>query len=217
MLFRSRQLAALATRLSGPLRVCALGGEELLSHLHACVTGLAQPVQDPGPGVYLDQVLSTQHVTAGWEPVVGSQHLAIVALFHLPGRISPAHLDALNDVSFPFRLSIRFTPLDVRSAQRIIDRYSLGWFWMQRSARDLLLSSSQNVAPPNDPFANRHAVDMLDDAADATHVNQKGEHRFAFFTASIVVAGASRSEANRQAAAIVKILEIGRASCRERV
>ncbi|HET9211122.1 MAG TPA: hypothetical protein VFR03_12025, partial [Thermoanaerobaculia bacterium] len=203
-----RQLAALASRLAGPLRVHPLGGEELLSHLHACVTGLSQPVRDPGPGVYLDQILSTQHVTAGWEPAVGSQHLAIVAFFHLPGRILPAHLDALNDVPFPFRLSVRFTPLDTRSAQRIIDRYSLGWFWMQRSAKDLLLSSTpQNVAPANDPFANRHAVDMLEDAADATHLNQQGEHRFAFLTASILVAGASRTEANQHAGAIVKLLE----------
>jgi len=203
-----RQLAALTARLSGSLRVRGLGAEELLSHLHACVTGLSQPVRDPGPGIYLDQVLSTQPVTAGWEPAVGSQHLAIVSFFHLPGRMTPAHLDALNDVSFPFRLSIRFTPLDLRSAQRIIDRYSLGWFWMQRSAKDLLLSSSSpNVAPPNDPFANRHAVDMLDDAADATHINQQGEHRFAFFTATILVAGGSRSEASQRAGAIVKLLE----------
>lgn len=202
------QLAALASRLTGPVRLRALRGEELLAHLHTCITSTSQPVRDPGTGIYLDQVLSTQPVTAGWEPVIGSQHLAIVALFHLPGRVAPAHLDALNDVPFPFRLSIRFTPLDLRAAQKIIDRYSLGWFWMQRSARDLLLSSStQRVAPPTDPFANRHAVDMLNDAADATHVNQQGEHRFAYFTAAVIVPGSTRSEAHQRAAAVVKLLE----------
>jgi type IV secretion system protein TrbE len=203
-----RQLGELESRLAGPLRVRPLGGEELLAHLHSCVTGLSQQLRDPGPGVYLDQVLSTQHVTAGWDPVVGSQQLAIVALFHLPGRVTPAHLDALHDVPFPFRLSIRFTPLDLRAAQRIIDRYSLGWFWMQRSARDLLLSSgSQPVAAPTDPFANRHAVEMLDDAADATRLNQQAEHRFAFFTAAIVLAAPTRAEASQRAAAITKLLE----------
>ena len=202
------QLANLQSRLSGPLRVRPLAGSELLSHLHTCVTGRSHPVNDPGPGVYLDQVLATQHTTGGWEPVVGSLNLAIVALFHLPGRMTPAHLDALNDVPFPFRLSLRFTPLDLRAAQKIIDAYSRGWFWMQRSARDLLTAASQtSPTPQNDPFLNRHAVDMLDDAADATRINHHAEHRFAFFTANLIAYGATREESNANALALSKVLE----------
>ena len=200
-----RNLDILRSRLGGALRIRPLDAEELLGHLYSCVTGKYQTVRVPGPGIHLDQILSTQHATAGWEPVVGSQHLALVALFHLPGRMAPAHLDALNDTPFPYRLSVRFTPLDLRAAQSIIDRYSRGWYWMQSSARDLLTKGQS--AAPGDPFVNRHAVDMLDDAADATRLNNQAEHRFAFFTASIVLAGDSRRQAQERALAMAKLLE----------
>jgi type IV secretion/conjugal transfer VirB4 family ATPase len=200
-----RQLESLESRLSGPIRVRPLNGAELLAHLNGCLNGRHHLVNDPGDGVYLDQILATQHLTTGWEPVVGSNHLAFVALFHLPGRITPAHLDALNDLPYPYRLSVRFTPLDMRSAQSVIDRYSRGWFWMQRSARDMLTSSQP--ASTADPFVNRHAVDMLEDGADATRLNHEAEHRFAYFTACLVLSGATRVEANDRAAATSKILE----------
>jgi type IV secretion/conjugal transfer VirB4 family ATPase len=200
-----RKLDVLHSRLTGALRVRPLSAEELLSHLYGCVTGKHQNVRVPGSGVYLDQILSTQHVTAGWEPVVGSQHLAIVAFFHLPGRMTPAHLDALNDTPFPYRLSVRFTPLDLRAAQSVIDRYSRGWYWMQSSARDLLTKGQ--ASSTGDPFTNRHAQDMLDDAADATRLNSQAEHRFAYFTASVVLAGDTRREAQERALAMSKILE----------
>jgi type IV secretion system protein VirB4 len=197
-------LSALRSRLSGVLRVRPLDGEELLSHLYACLTGRHQLVRDPGPGVYLDQVLSTEHAVAGWEPRIGDSHLALLAFSHLPARLSPAALDALNDVPFAFRLSVRFTPLDTRSAQSIIDSYSRGWFWMQRSARDLLTTSEPQRS--DDPFINRHAVDMLHDASDATRINHQGEHRFAYFTANLVVHGETRAAANDHARELGKLL-----------
>jgi type IV secretion/conjugal transfer VirB4 family ATPase len=201
------QLAALHSRLGGPLRLRALGGPELLAHFHSCVTGESHPVNDPGPGVYLDQVLSSRHMTGGWEPAVGSRHFEILSLFHLPGRMTAAHLDALNDVPFSYRMSIRFTPLDIRAAQKVIDTTTRGWFWMQKSARDMLLPSQQPQSPGSDPFTNRFAVDMLDDGADATQVNQASEHRFAYLTSCFLIPGDSRSQAHERALALSKVLE----------
>lgn len=200
------QLEVLRSRLSGSLRVRPLEGEELLAHFHACLTGLHHPVRDPGAGVYLDQVLASQHATAGWEPAVGALHFAIVALSHLPGRISPADLDALNDIGFPFRLSVRFTLLDTRASQAVIDRYTQGWFWMQRSAADLLIPSSEKADKDKELLRSRHAVHMLDDAADASQLNAAGEHRFAYFTANLIVPGATRQEANQHALELTKFL-----------
>jgi hypothetical protein len=66
------QLEGLRSRLSGPVRVRPLDGPELLTHLNRCLNSRHHSVSDPGEGVYLDQILATQHVTTCWEPVVGT-------------------------------------------------------------------------------------------------------------------------------------------------
>jgi type IV secretion/conjugal transfer VirB4 family ATPase len=198
-----QQLQTLRKRLSGALTITPLGASEFLSHLHTCINGSHQLINDPGNAVYLDQVLATSHLTTGWEPRLDSQHLTPVSVYHLPGSIAPADLDSLNDLPFAFRMSVRFSPLDSRAAQKVIDRYTLGWFWGQKGLRDLLTTKER----PNDPFVNQHAVEMMGDASAATAANQAGEHRFAYVTSVFLVPGPTRPHSLENARVLTKLLE----------
>jgi type IV secretion system protein TrbE len=200
-----QQVQALAGRLGSVVRVYPLSVTEQLSHLHSCLSGSNGTILDPGPGVFLDQVLANRSFTTGWQPRLDDLHLTPVAINHLPGTIPPAHLDALNDLPFPYRLSVRLSPLGSREAQTIISRYTQTWFWGQKSARDLLTTKDREDR--EDPFKNQHAVEMMHDAAAATATNQAGEHRFAYFTAVVLVPGSTRAESSERAAHLAKLLE----------
>lgn len=195
-------LEVFASKLGSALPIRRLTGPEMISHFYSCVTGRHQVVADPGPGVFLDQVLAT-NATGGWEPVVGDQQLALLSFFHLPGRAHPAMLDKLSDTPFPYRLSVRFTPLSGHTAGKIISAYTRGWSWMQKSPSTYLRKDSDR---PDDPYVNRHAQDMLQDAAEAVAANTRAEHRFCLFTATLVLAAATRQLVDERAIALGKIL-----------
>ena len=64
------EAAQLERRLSTHLKVVRLGSDELLTHLHACLTGLDHPVKAPAHGAWLDGLLADQPVAGGWMPRV---------------------------------------------------------------------------------------------------------------------------------------------------
>lgn len=206
-----QQFEILASRLTGPLRVTPLSASGLLTHLHECLTTKHHQVAVPPAGRYLDLTLASETFIGGWEPKIGATHLSILAISGLPATTTPALLNALNDLPFAYRFTTRLIPLSTPSAQRIISRQQRGWYWGQQSAADLLRGRTLTEA---DPFRNRHASSMVDESADATHLNQGGDVRF-FLTTPVVVLGASQPDrAIQSARQMKKLLEDQGFTCR---
>jgi type IV secretion/conjugal transfer VirB4 family ATPase len=203
LLFFKDQLAALEARLSAHLRLRPQDATQFLTHLKTCLAGSFQTLRDPGPGVYLDQVLATTTLTTGWEPRLDDQQLSPVSIYHLPGSILPADLDALNDLPFPFRFSIRFSPLGTLAAQKVMDLYTQAFFMSQKSLKDLMTTKDRGA---DDPFRDRHAAAMLSDVADALAANQGGPHRFCYLTATLLLPGPTREIARDRATSVEKLL-----------
>ncbi len=206
-----QQFEVLASRLAGPLRVTPLSASGLLTHLHECLTSKHHPVAAPPAGRYLDLTLASEPFLGGWEPRIGEVHLRILGVTGLPATTTPALLNPLNDLPFPYRFTTRLIPLSTPSAQRIISRQQRGWSWDQQSAASLFRGRTLAEA---DPFRNRHASAMVDEAADATRLNQEADVRF-FLTTPVVVLGDSRPDrATQNARQMKKLLEDRGFTCR---
>ena len=83
------EAAQLERRLSRPIRRSpGLGSRQLLTHLHASLTGLAHPVEPPPHGAYLDSLLADRALAAGWAPKIGDLHscawIAAASASHTP-------------------------------------------------------------------------------------------------------------------------------------
>ena len=92
-----REIAALENRLSASFKLRRLRArteveedgteavyDELLQHLHYCVTGIDQPIRLPSVPMYLDAVIGGQELWGGVTPRIGRKYLQVVAIEGFP-------------------------------------------------------------------------------------------------------------------------------------
>ncbi len=196
------RLKALEERLSSVLRVEALSRGRTLGHLRECATGMGGGrAADFEPGILLDTVLGPQDFVGGWEPRLGELHLALISVEGLPASTRPGELSALGELPFPLRYSTRFIPLPPAEAAGAIRRMQRQWFWAEPSVGSLLAGKE-----PAKGFENRHAAAMVEEAAEATALNESGEAAFGFLTTVVVLAASSREEVASEARQVLKVL-----------
>jgi type IV secretory pathway VirB4 component len=213
------EAAQLERRLSGHLKIERLSSRQLLTHLHACLTGLPHPVEPPPHGAYLDSLLADRPLAGGWAPRIGDLHLRLIALHGFPHASFPGILDFLGGLGFPFRASHRIVALSQTTAARQISRLRLSWFKRRRGAgswlRELTASSSGAAGPgagsqrerDDELFLDQDAAGMAKDAAAAAAENASGRVRFCLYTPVLLVADADPARADHQAAEVLKALD----------
>ena len=204
-------LGALDTRLGSRLSFQALGPQELLTHLHECLTGLTHVVAPPPHGAYLDAVIADQALVGGFEPSIGAKAVRVVAIHGYPDRSRPGELDALNSLASEFRWSTRIIPLGTREAARIIRRHQLQWFKKRKGAaawaQELLAGGQTRRVNADDALWLDHdARAMAEDASQASTLNARGDVRFCYVTQNAVIIDRARERADTFANDLVKSL-----------
>jgi type IV secretion system protein VirB4 len=204
-------VAALETRIGPRLDFTALGPQELLTHLHECLTGLTHVVAPPPHGSYLDGIVADQPLVGGFEPSIGSKAIRVVAIQGYPDRSRPGELDALNSLASEFRWSTRIIPLGTSEASRIIRRHQLQWFKKRKGAgawaQEMLGGGKSSVKDGDDALWMDHdARAMAEDASRAATSNARGDVRFCFVTQNAVVMDTAREKADSFATQLVKAL-----------
>jgi type IV secretion/conjugal transfer VirB4 family ATPase len=207
------EAAQLERRLSTHLKIARLGSDALLTHLHACLTGLEHAVHAPAHGAYVDSLLADRPLAGGWAPRVGDLHLRAVAIHGFPHESFPGVLDFLGGLGFPFRASHRLVPLSQAAAARLIARVRLSWFKRRRGAASWLRElasdgTARSAARERDDelFLDQDAGAMARDAAAAAAENASGRVRFCLYTPLVLTADADPAVAGRHAAEVVKAL-----------
>jgi type IV secretion/conjugal transfer VirB4 family ATPase len=209
------EMAQLERRLSTHLKVARLGSDEMLTHLHGCLTGLDHPVKAPTGGAYLDALLADQPLAGGWTPQVGALAVRLVAVHGFPHESFSGVLDFLGGLGFSFRASHRVIPLSQASAARRIARTRLGWFKKRRGAASWLrelTGGGADRAPSaarerdDELFLDQDAGAMARDAAAAAAENASGRVRFCLYTPVVLVADRDPARADQNAAEVVKAL-----------
>lgn len=212
------EAAQLERRLSGHLKIARLDARQLLTHLHACLTGLPHPVEPPPHGAYLDALLADRPLAGGWAPRIGDLHLRLVALHGFPHASFPGVLDFLGGLGFPFRASHRIVALSQATAARHIARLRLSWFKRRRGAGSWLRELASQTpsggaaagsarARDDELFLDQDAAAMAHDAAAAAAENASGLVRFCLYTPVVVVADADPARADQLAAEVRKALD----------
>ena len=207
-------LADLEGRLSAALAMSRLSSGELVTHLHACLTGLHHPVAAPAPGAYLGHVLCDQPLAGGFKPRVGGLHVRPVAIQGFPPETYSGILAFLGELGHGFRWSSRFIPLSPAAAAKEIRRQRMGWLSKRKGAAALLRDAA---SPPSQArtaqqerddalFMDGHAQRMVEDAAEAMATGSSGDVRFGYHTAVVLVMEERAERADTAAVEVLKAL-----------
>ena len=195
-----REIAALENRLSASFKLRRLrarteieedGSEvvydELLQHLHYCVTGIDQPIRLPAVPMYLDAVIGGQELWGGVTPRIGRKYLQVVAIEGFPAESYSGILTELGELAFDYRWSTRYIFLDSWEALSHIERFRRKW----KQQVIPFLAQLFNFKTDN---INEDAASMVSDASSAKVGISGGAVSAGYYTANIIFFGEGREE-----------------------
>jgi type IV secretion/conjugal transfer VirB4 family ATPase len=202
-------LRELESRFPSVIRLERLDADQLLTHLHTCLTGKSHSVAVPEDASDLTRVLVDEDLWGGFEPVVGGMAFRVVGITDFPLRSRPGLLDDLNKLSLPYRFSSRLIPIGPAEAQKRIRWQTKGFARKARPAAQQFRDSNKDVAGRDvrdEFFADQHSIRMALDSSDAAALAEGGSVRFCYYTPAVVVWGQDEGEATLIAREIVEVL-----------
>jgi len=206
------QVSEVEMRLRGPLRLRRLSTEELLRHLHTCLTGLRHPVAPPPVNVGLSSYLADQQVFGGFAPRVGNRHVRAVSLHGFPNATSQGILGRLHNLPAAYRWSTRLIMLSSETASQLIRTRRHSWFKKRKGLSEALRSfTGQQVSEEQrrierEFFEDESAVRMATDAKEALTRMQSAEARYCLYTSTFIVMEREEARAEEIAEEIREVL-----------
>ena len=195
-----REIRALENRLSASFRLRRLRGrteveedgsevvyDELLQHLHYCVTGIDQPIRMPDVPLYLDAVIGGQELWGGVTPRIGRNYLQVVAIEGFPAESYSGILTDLGELALDYRWSTRYIFLDSWEALSHIERFRRKW----KQQVIPFLAQLFNFKTDN---INEDAALMVQDAGAAKVGISGGTVSAGYYTANIIFFGEEREQ-----------------------
>jgi type IV secretion system protein TrbE len=187
------------------LNLVMMDSHALLSYLNWCLTGekvkLRLPIKH---GAFLKHYLASCDLVGGETPMLGDKHMRAVTIMGFPGESYPAILDKLNYIDFAYRFNTRFILIGQYEGSKIIDRLSSLWYQKRISTMDtikLSLSIDSNIK------INQNSQMQYQDAETAKALNDSGNVKFGFYTASIIIMHQEIEQVEQQSAKIRSLFQ----------
>ncbi len=162
-----------------------LNSADLLSYLKLCITGDIAPATVPPDGCFLDVVLASRNVTAGYLPRVGENYIYVLSIVgYLNEETLPGLLEELGTYPLIYRWSNRFIPLSENTAKREIKRYVRNW---NNKVKGLSGVFKEAIFGKPSNKINNDALQMSQQATTASTLNSSGNTRFGYWSSALVL------------------------------
>jgi type IV secretion/conjugal transfer VirB4 family ATPase len=187
------------------LNLSIMDSQTLLSYISWCLTGEKVKLQLPiKHGAFLKHYLSACDLVGGESPKLGDRHMRCVTIMGFPNESYPAILDKLNYIDFAYRFNTRFILINQYEGSKLIDRLSNLWYQKRISAMDTIKLS---LAIDSNIRINKNSQTQYQDAQTAKLLNDAGNVKFGFYTASVVIMHHDLHQVESQAAQIRSIFQ----------
>jgi type IV secretion/conjugal transfer VirB4 family ATPase len=153
--------------------------DRLLRYLRRCIVGGDHPFSLPDIPVYLNEILASDDLCGGVEPLIGRKHVRVIALDGFPKTSFPGILGELDSLAMEYRWSTRAILLDPEEAKGLLDKTRKKWRSRIRGFTDQILRSQSGAV-------NLYAQAMAEDAELAMAVAASGDVQFAQYTSNII-------------------------------
>lgn len=207
------KLSSIATGLRDLLHMSPMGtivvgkgddqykSDELVNHLHYCLTGNERKLRIPDRPMYMDTWLGYEQFWTGMCPRIGKKYIACVAISGFPRFSSPGILSLLEELPVEYRWSTRFIFRDQQGALATLDKYYRKW---KQWAGGSVLSQ---IRRDGGGEPDRDAASMTEEVNDATKEAKSGAVTFGDYTTVIVLMGEDRKLLELRADYVKKEIE----------
>lgn len=186
-------------------QVVELKNDSLLTYLHQCVsTRRDMQVTLPPLPFYLDEMLTDDDLTGGFEPRLGEQFLQTVSVRAYPHRTLPGLLDGLNQLALPYRWVVRWLPMDKPDAEKLIASLRRQWFAKRKGLASLL---KEVITKEASTLEDSDSVNKAHDADEALQYLGSDLCSFGYFTLTVTVWDGDLRRAKEKAAAVQRVID----------
>lgn len=162
-----------------------MDSQTILSYISWCLTGEFVNLRPPlKTSVFLKHYLAAKDLIGGENPKMGDKYIRAISVTGFPFESYAGILDKLNYVDFPYRFSTRFIMINQYEGGKIIDRISSLWYQKRINAFDTIKMS---LAIDTNVKVNQNADTQYFDAERARALNDAGDVKFGFYTATIII------------------------------
>lgn len=216
--FRTK-ISAFFNYMSGAdISVKTMSSAELLTYIHAALTGLPHPVRVPSgmrPWInrfhneeanatipppmlsFIDTVVASQDFIGGFEPKIGDNYIGVISITGLPTETTPGMLDMLNRLKSGYRWSTRFISLGQATAEK-----QLGWItrqWLRKQYSVFQTIKGMLFAKGEPPKPKQEVVEKLEQLEELKALNADGQVRFGYYNTEIILYNPNREQLKREA------------------
>lgn len=177
-----------------------IASDELVNHLHHCLTGEYLALRIPSNPMYLDTWLGYCEMYVGDTPTLNDKFISCIAIEDFPNHSFPGILDLLEGLPLEYRWSSRFIFVDQQEAIRTLDKHRKKW---QQRTRGFL---TQVFKLPNGQI-NTDALSMAEDSAAAVNEARSGLVAYGYYTPVVVLMHKDRQVLEENARFIKREIE----------
>ena len=184
--------------LTEQLNLVQMNSQSLLSYISWCLTGEVVDLKVPVKyGVFLKHFLASKDLVGGENPKIGDKFIRAVTIMGFPSESYPGILDRLNYVDFEYRFNTRFIMIGQYEGSRMIDKIANLWYQKRISAMDTIKMS---LAIDSNVKVNQNSNSQFQDAESAKLLNDTGDVKFGFYTATVILTDDDSVSIERNAA-----------------
>ncbi len=191
------KLSEVSELITQQLTLKPMNSAEILSYISWCLTSDKINLTIPkNYATFLKHFLACCDLTGGDAPKVGDKYIRAVTVMGFPSESYAGILDKLNYLGFEYRFNTRFIMIDQFEGNKIIERVSNLWYQKRISAADTVKMS---LAIDSNIKINQHSDTQYQDAEKALALNDDGEVKFGFYTATIMLFDDNEQEVEQKA------------------
>jgi len=184
--------------------VAYLREAELLTYLHGCVSTRRLKVAMPPTPFYLDEMLTDDALTGGFEPKLGEHYLKTVSVHAYAQRTIPGLLDALNRLSIGYRWVVRWLPMDKSDAEKHIGSIRRQWFAKRKGLMALMREA---ITKEPTTLEDSDSLNKAQDADEALQFLGADLCSYGYLTLTVTVADRDPRKAQEKAAAVQQVID----------
>lgn len=183
---------------------------DLLTYLHDCVStrrfrGSAQGrLSVPPTPFYLDEMLTDDVLTGGFEPKLGEEYLKTVSVHAYAHRTTPGLLDTLNQLAIGYRWVVRWLPMDKTDAEKHIGSIRRQWFAKRKGLMALVREA---ITKEPTTLEDSDSLNKAQDADEALQFLGADLCSYGYLTLTVTVWDRDPRKAQEKAAAVQQVVD----------
>jgi len=179
-------VSVLLNIIASQFKLRAMDADELLTHIHECLTGDPHKINAPRIPAYLDALIGHHDFIGGLEPSIEGTPFKVVTVLGYPNVSYPEMVEAIHSMPFPLRYTVRFLPLDQADAVKDMAKLRDKWFGSRQNLKSLVAEKFTGEGAGT-LAADDTVVNLAYDAKQAIQEANTGAVKFGFFSLTVIL------------------------------